>query len=58
MTAQRIADPQPRQPIPPSEWEIREGAWAIVRHSRDLDGSGHARAVRWARARLGLEDRR
>ena len=39
-----------------SEWELREGAWAIVRNARELSASGHDRAVRWARGYLGPED--
>lgn len=47
-----------RHPMPPSEWELREGAWAVVKASRELEQSGHGRAVSWARGWLGLEDRK
>ena len=31
-------------------------AWAIVKDSKGMRDSGHARAVGWARGYLGLED--
>lgn len=40
----------------PTDREVREAAWAIVRNARDLNATGHHRAVRWARGWLGLDE--
>lgn len=36
--------------------ELWDAWWTIVKNSRDLNDSGHARAVRWARAGLGFDE--
>jgi hypothetical protein len=40
------------------DWETTEVAWAIVKDGRAMKKEGHGRAFEWARAYLGLEDRR
>jgi len=51
-----VTDRAPRRiPLEPRAWEIGEVAWAIVRNARELNRAGHDRAVRWARAYLGLD---
>jgi hypothetical protein len=35
---------------------LREAAWAIVKDAQGMTDTGHAAAVRWARALLGLDD--
>jgi len=37
--------------------EVTEAAWAIVKDARGMNETGHAAAVRWARAALELDDR-
>jgi hypothetical protein len=49
--------PLRRPADPPSEYETREAAWAIVKDSKGMNETGHGAAVRWARAYLGLDDR-
>ena len=38
-------------------YEMKEGLWAIVKAGNDLK-NGHARSHQWARAALGLEDKK
>lgn len=40
------------------ETELREAAWAIVKDAKGMNATGHERAVRWARAVLGLDEAR
>ena len=37
------------------EADLRDAWWAIVKDSRGMEATGHAAAVRWARAGLGLD---
>lgn len=39
------------------EVELRDAWWSIVKDARGMEATGHAAAVRWARAGLGLDDR-
>lgn len=40
----------------PTEAEVRDAAWLIVKDSKGMNETGHGAAVRWARAYLGLDD--
>lgn len=42
----------------PMSREMRDACWAIVKDSKGMEATGHAAAVRWARAALGLDDRK
>lgn len=37
--------------------ECRDLWWLIVKDGKEMQRTGHAAAVRWARAGLGLDDR-
>jgi hypothetical protein len=45
------------KPIYPTQREIKDAAWAIVKDGRGMKDSGHGAAYRWARAYLNLDDR-
>lgn len=36
--------------------ELRDAWWLIVKDTREMERTGHGRAVRWARAGLGLDE--
>jgi hypothetical protein len=38
--------------------ECRDLWWLIVKDAREMERTGHGRAVRWARAGLGLDEGR
>ncbi len=40
----------------PTEAEVRDAAWLIVKDAKGMEATGHAAAVRWARAYLDLDD--
>src|SRR4051812_4260558 len=43
--------------VSPTEAEVRDAAWLIVKDSKGMNETGHAAAVRWARAYLDLDDK-
>jgi hypothetical protein len=44
------------KPVPFSAQDVRDAAWTIVKDAGAMNATGHARAVRWARAYLDLDD--
>lgn len=49
-------EPKPVFVERPVTWEMREAAWAIVKDAKMMEKGGHAKAVRWARNLLHLDD--
>jgi len=44
--------------VPFRERDVKDAAWTIVKNAKALNDSRHGAAVRWARAYLGLDDRK